>query len=142
MTLCGREIFLRIFSINSWKYSEKPLLHSDIWSLFELWSNSSSDWNVSIALVNFHWSNFLKHIREGYLIAFVQDHQLLETPSKIFLTIGSLEQRLVISLTQSIGHDIYSSGQFVSSEDRTFWYCFWWFVVLIGLKIIHVGNNC
>ena len=32
MTLCGREIFQGIFSINS----RKPLLHSDIWSL--LWT--------------------------------------------------------------------------------------------------------
>ena len=43
---------------------------------------------------------------EGYLIA--QDHQSLETLYKIFLAIDSLEQRLVISLTQSIGHDVHS----------------------------------
>ena len=40
-TLCGSEIFQHIFDINSQKYSEKPLLHSDIWSLFwtliQLW---------------------------------------------------------------------------------------------------------
>ena len=47
-------------------------------------------------------------MREGYLIAFAQDHQSLETPYKIFLTINSLEQRLVISLNQSIVHDVYS----------------------------------
>ena len=39
-------------------------------------------------------------MREGYLIAFAQDHQLLETLHKIFLTIRGLEQSLVISLTQ------------------------------------------
>ena len=41
LSLCRREIFQHIFSINSWKYSAKPLLHSDIWSLFwtliQLW---------------------------------------------------------------------------------------------------------
>ena len=41
MNLCGKEIFQHIFSINSPKYSEKPLLHSAIWSLFwtliQLW---------------------------------------------------------------------------------------------------------
>ena len=30
MNLCGKEIFQHIFSINSPKYSEKPLLHSAI----------------------------------------------------------------------------------------------------------------
>ena len=45
-------------------------------------------------------------MREGYLTAFAQDHQLLETLYKIFLTIGGLEQRLVISLTQSIRLDL------------------------------------
>ena len=41
MTLCGREIFQRIFSINSRKYSERPPLHSHMWLLFwtliQLW---------------------------------------------------------------------------------------------------------
>ena len=32
-------------------------------------------------------------MREGYLIAFAQDHQSLETHYKILLTIGSLEQK-------------------------------------------------
>ena len=36
-------------------------------------------------------------MQEGYVIAFAQDHQLLETLYKIFLTIGGLEQGLVIS---------------------------------------------
>ena len=47
-------------------------------------------------------------MREGYLIAFAKDHQSLETLYKIFSTIGGLEQRLVISLTQSIRHDVHS----------------------------------
>ena len=48
-------------------------------------------------------------MREGYLVAFAQDHQSLETLYKIFLKIGGLEQRLVISVTQIIGHDVHSS---------------------------------
>ena len=47
-------------------------------------------------------------MQEGYLIAFAQDHQSLETLYKIFLAIGGLEQGLVISQTQSLVHDVHS----------------------------------